>query len=130
MWAKRLTQTWILSRWKEIIFSAIYAYEINTSGSTIISHVKKNDNVLYLGLNSNRILVSILRNRRNRESTILKSIEDGAKTLFDIVSYTYAEVDRSFWIPAASNVKLHVDHLAEQDKLPKVLRVLLSNIHV
>nr|XP_027097335.1 uncharacterized protein LOC113716965 isoform X1 [Coffea arabica] len=65
------------------------------------------------------MLCGYLKNRRNRESTILKSIEDGAKTLFDIVSYTYAEVDRSFWIPAASNVKLHVDHLAEQDKLPK-----------
>ncbi|KAL3501751.1 hypothetical protein ACH5RR_036200 [Cinchona calisaya] len=69
------------------------------------------------------MLCGYLKNRRNRESTILKAIEDGAKTLFDIVSYTYAEVDRSFWIPAASNVKLHVDHLARQDKLPKEFSV-------
>ncbi|KAL6573722.1 hypothetical protein OROHE_002181 [Orobanche hederae] len=65
------------------------------------------------------MLCGYLKNRRNRESTILKSIEDGAKTLFDIVAYTYADVDRNLWIPAASNVQLHVDHLAQQNKLPK-----------
>ncbi|KAL3631347.1 hypothetical protein CASFOL_024331 [Castilleja foliolosa] len=65
------------------------------------------------------MLCGYLKNRRNRESTILKAIEDGAKTLFDIVARTYADVDRSLWIHAASNVRLHVDHLAEQNKLPK-----------
>ncbi|KAL6529215.1 hypothetical protein OROGR_014838 [Orobanche gracilis] len=65
------------------------------------------------------MLCGYLKNRRNRESTILKAIEDGAKTLFDIVAYTYADVDRNLWIPAASNVQLHVDHLAQQNKLPK-----------
>ncbi|CAA0809029.1 Metallo-hydrolase/oxidoreductase superfamily protein [Striga hermonthica] len=65
------------------------------------------------------MLCGYLKNRRSRESTISKAIENGAKTLFDIVSYTYADVDRSLWIPAASNVRLHVDHLAEQNKLPK-----------
>lgn len=74
----------------------------------------------------------IFRNRRARESSILKSIEDGAKTLFDIVAHTYSDVDRSLWIPASSNVRLHVDHLAQQDKLPKVgciiLMLLLSCI--
>nr|GEU72437.1 metallo-hydrolase/oxidoreductase superfamily protein [Tanacetum cinerariifolium] len=57
-------------------------------------------------------------NRRNREDTILKAIEAGSNTLFDIVAYTYADVDRAYWIPAASNVRLHVDHLAHQNKLP------------
>ncbi|KAK9277248.1 hypothetical protein L1049_006787 [Liquidambar formosana] len=65
------------------------------------------------------MLCGYLKNRRNRESTILKAIENGAETLFDIVSKTYSDVDRSFWIPAASNVRLHVDHLAQQNKLPK-----------
>ncbi|KAI3467064.1 hypothetical protein Pfo_023727 [Paulownia fortunei] len=65
------------------------------------------------------MLCGYLKNRRNRESTILKAIEDGAKTLFDIVAYTYADVDRSLWIHAASNVRLHVDHLALQNKLPQ-----------
>lgn len=65
------------------------------------------------------MLCGYLKNRRGRESSILKAIEDGANTLFDIVAYTYADVDRSFWIPAASNVRLHVDHLAQQDKLPQ-----------
>ncbi|XP_070042401.1 uncharacterized protein [Nicotiana tomentosiformis] len=64
------------------------------------------------------MLCGYLRNRRHRESTILKAIENGAKTLFDIVAYTYAEVDRSLWFYASSNVRLHVDHLALQDKLP------------
>lgn len=59
----------------------------------------------------------------------MKAIEDGAKTLFDIVSYTYADVDPSVWIPAASNVRLHVDHLAQQDKLPKVAIVLSAIFH-
>ncbi|OIT08806.1 hypothetical protein A4A49_45230, partial [Nicotiana attenuata] len=66
------------------------------------------------------MLCGYLKNRRYRESTILKAIENGAKTLFDIVSYTYAEVDRSLWFYASSNVRLHVDHLALQDKLPNV----------
>lgn len=66
------------------------------------------------------MLPGIFRNRRHRESTILKAIENGAKTLFDIVAYTYAEVDRSLWFYASSNVRLHVDHLALQDKLPNV----------
>ncbi|KAJ7943134.1 Metallo-beta-lactamase superfamily protein [Quillaja saponaria] len=66
-----------------------------------------------------QMLCGYLKNRRSREASILKAIEDGARTLFDIVANVYSEVDRSFWIPAASNVRLHVDHLAKQHKLPK-----------
>ncbi|KAM7468339.1 hypothetical protein LguiB_015901 [Lonicera macranthoides] len=65
------------------------------------------------------MLCGYLKNRRNRESSILKAIEAGAQTLYDIVAYTYADVDRTFWIPAASNVRLHVDYLALQNKLPQ-----------
>ncbi|KAM7274491.1 hypothetical protein ACFE04_016357 [Oxalis oulophora] len=65
------------------------------------------------------MLSSYLRNRRSREADILKTIENGANTLVDIISQVYAEVDRSLWVPASSNVRLHVEHLAEQDKLPK-----------
>ncbi|XP_047938254.1 uncharacterized protein LOC125185999 isoform X1 [Salvia hispanica] len=65
------------------------------------------------------MLCGYLKNRRKRESSILKAIEEGAKTLFDIVKHTYAEVDRSLWIHAASNVRLHVDHLALHNKLPQ-----------
>jgi len=72
-----------------------------------------------LNLWPKHMLCAYLKNRRSRESTILKAIENGAKTLFDIVAYTYANVDRGVWIAAASNVRLHVDHLAKQDKLPK-----------
>nr|XP_043606372.1 lactamase-like protein ptaB isoform X2 [Erigeron canadensis] len=65
------------------------------------------------------MLCGYLKNRRNREDTILKAIEAGSNTLFDIVACTYADVDRALWVHAASNVRLHVDHLAHQKKLPK-----------
>ncbi|XP_038719846.1 uncharacterized protein LOC120012485 isoform X2 [Tripterygium wilfordii] len=65
------------------------------------------------------MLCGYLKNRRSREASILKAIENGAQTLFEIVADVYSNVDRSFWIPAASNVRLHMDHLAQQDKLPK-----------
>ncbi|KAH7571153.1 hypothetical protein JRO89_XS05G0260800 [Xanthoceras sorbifolium] len=65
------------------------------------------------------MLCGYLKNRRSREASVLKAIENGAQTLFDIVANVYAEVDRSLWIPASSNVRLAVDHLAEQKKLPK-----------
>lgn len=51
----------------------------------------------------------------------MAAIEGGARTLFDIVAKVYADVDRRAWIPASWNVRLHVDHLAQQDKLPKVI---------
>ncbi|KAL5553130.1 hypothetical protein UlMin_040531 [Ulmus minor] len=70
------------------------------------------------------MLCGYLKNRRSREAAILKAIESGAKTLFDIVSNVYSEVDPRFWIPASSNVRLHVDHLAQQDKLPKDFSIL------
>ncbi|XAR72330.1 Hydroxyacylglutathione hydrolase [Bertholletia excelsa] len=76
------------------------------------------------------MLCSYLKNRRSRESTILKAIENGAQTLFDIVAYTYADVDRRLWIPAASNVRLHVDHLAQQDRLPRIFQFRNSRRHV
>ncbi|WCJ24485.1 Metallo-hydrolase/oxidoreductase superfamily protein [Euphorbia peplus] len=65
------------------------------------------------------LLCAYLKNRRSRETTILKAIENGAKSLFDIVASVYCDVDRSLWISASSNVQLHVDHLAQQNKLPQ-----------
>ncbi|KAI5004398.1 hypothetical protein ZWY2020_031641 [Hordeum vulgare] len=65
------------------------------------------------------MLCGYLKNRKAREASILQSIENGAQTLFDIVSKTYCDVDRKLWVPASFNVRLHVDHLNSQDKLPK-----------
>ncbi|CAN0876187.1 Beta-lactamase-like protein 2 homolog [Linum grandiflorum] len=65
------------------------------------------------------MLCGYLKNRRSREASILKAIEMGNKTLIDIVANVYSKVDRSFWIPAASNVRLHVAHLADRGKLPQ-----------
>ncbi|XP_057424056.1 uncharacterized protein LOC130717730 isoform X2 [Lotus japonicus] len=66
-----------------------------------------------------QMLCGYLKNRRSREANILEAIQGGAKTLFDIVAYVYSDVDRRAWIYASSNVRLHVDHLAHQHKLPK-----------
>ncbi|KAL2561501.1 hypothetical protein AAZX31_20G105800 [Glycine max] len=66
-----------------------------------------------------QMLCGYLKNRRSREANIVKAIEGGAKSLFDIIVYVYSDVDRRAWIAASSNVRLHVDHLAQQHKLPK-----------
>ncbi|OMO50145.1 Beta-lactamase-like protein [Corchorus olitorius] len=76
------------------------------------------------------MLCGYLKNRRSREATILNTIENGAETLFDIVSKVYSGVDQKFWISAASNVRLHVDHLAQQKKLPKNEKAVKSIIYV
>ncbi|EOA39280.1 hypothetical protein CARUB_v10012289mg [Capsella rubella] len=65
------------------------------------------------------MLCGYLENRRNREESILKATEDGAQTLFDIVASVYASVDRRFWWAASSNVRLHIDNLAVENKLPE-----------
>ncbi|XP_068643609.1 uncharacterized protein [Aristolochia californica] len=70
-----------------------------------------------------RMLCGYLKHRRDREYSILKAIENGAETLFDIISKSYADVDLRLWLPASSNVRLHVDYLAQQDKLPKEFSV-------
>lgn len=64
--------------------------------------------------------VFLFRHRRDRELSILKAIGSGAETLFDIISISYANVDTKLWFPASSNVRLHVEHLAYQEMLPKV----------
>lgn len=65
------------------------------------------------------MLCGYLKNRRDRESSVLNAIEGGKTTLFDIVATVYKNVDRGLWFAAASNVRLHVEHLAQQNRLPK-----------
>ncbi|KAJ8445605.1 hypothetical protein Cgig2_018546 [Carnegiea gigantea] len=67
------------------------------------------------------MLCGYLKNRRDRESSVLNAIEEGKTTLFDIVATVYKNVDRGLWFAAASNVRLHVEHLAQQNRLPKIL---------
>lgn len=66
-----------------------------------------------------RMLCGYLKHRRDRESSILKAIESGAETIYDIITKVYADVDTKLWLLASSNVRLHVDYLAHQEKLPK-----------
>ncbi|KAF3328902.1 Beta-lactamase-like protein 2 [Carex littledalei] len=66
-----------------------------------------------------RMLCGYLKHRRDREASILNSIENGARSMFHIISEVYANVDKKLWLLASSNVKLHVDYLNYQNKLPK-----------
>ncbi|KAI9078534.1 hypothetical protein K1719_039472 [Acacia pycnantha] len=102
-----------------------------TSGGSMTEYFKTTYNFLELSPHSlismhgrinlwpKHMLCGYLKNRRSREANILAAIEGGARTLFDIVANVYSDVDRRAWIPASSNVRLHVDHLAQQDMLPK-----------
>ncbi|MQL74344.1 hypothetical protein Taro_006705, partial [Colocasia esculenta] len=76
-----------------------------------------------------RMLCGYLKHRRDRELSILNVIEDGAETLFDIIVRTYSDVDVKLWLPASSNVRLHVDHLASQGKLPKEKQCVAFSAH-
>ncbi|GLJ09982.1 hypothetical protein SUGI_0119590 [Cryptomeria japonica] len=64
------------------------------------------------------LLSGYVKHRKQREAKVLKAVEDGASTLYEIVSKAYTDVNHTMWIAAASNVKLHVEHLAYQQKLP------------
>nr|XP_010926009.1 uncharacterized protein LOC105048409 isoform X3 [Elaeis guineensis] len=66
-----------------------------------------------------QMLCGYLKHRRDRELSILRAIESGAETLFDIIAKSYPGLDIKLWLLASSNVRLHVDHLAHQQKLPK-----------
>jgi hypothetical protein len=65
------------------------------------------------------MLCGYLKNRRSREKSILKATVDGAQTLYDIVAKVYSSVDRKFWWAASSNVRLHIEKLAVENKLPE-----------
>ncbi|KAH9306208.1 hypothetical protein KI387_010612, partial [Taxus chinensis] len=64
------------------------------------------------------LLCGYVKHRKQREAKVLKAIEGGARTLYEVVSKAYTDVHHNMWIGAASNVKLHVEHLAYQQKLP------------
>lgn len=64
--------------------------------------------------------VLVSRNRRSRETSILDAIKDGAETLYEIVEQVYPGLDLSLRFAAAYNVRLHVEHLAQNGKLPAV----------
>ncbi|KAK9705195.1 hypothetical protein RND81_07G040100 [Saponaria officinalis] len=59
-----------------------------------------------------------LKNRRYRGASVLKAIENGGTTLFDIVSTLQKSNGRPKWIPP-SDVRLHVEYLAQQHRLPE-----------
>ncbi|CAA0241548.1 unnamed protein product [Arabidopsis thaliana] len=65
------------------------------------------------------MLCGYLKNRRSREKSILKATVDGAQTLYDIVAKVYSSVDRKFWWAASSNVRLHIEKLAVENRLPE-----------
>lgn len=66
-----------------------------------------------------KLLCGYIKHRKERETKVLKAIESGATTLYEVVSNAYTDVLPVMWVGAASNVRLHVEHLAYQQKLPE-----------
>ncbi|XP_002991474.2 uncharacterized protein LOC9639588 [Selaginella moellendorffii] len=66
-----------------------------------------------------QLLKGYIKHRQTREATILKAIEAGATSAFAIVSSAYKQTNILLWPAALINVKVHVDHLQRQQKLPQ-----------
>ncbi|CAM6127729.1 unnamed protein product [Calypogeia fissa] len=64
------------------------------------------------------MLNGYIKHREGRELKILKVIEAGARSAFEIVSSAYADTPANLWPWALANVKLHVEHLKLNGKLP------------
>lgn len=107
-----------------VAFWILFPYPIQMYSACFLPYMKgfsfKKQHACFKTLYAFWSSLCLPRNRRAREASILQSIENGAQTLFDIVSKTYSDVDRKLWIPASFNVRLHVDHLNSLHKLPKV----------
>ncbi len=58
-----------------------------------------------------------LAHRRMREAAILSRVQQGARTVNDIVAAIYADVDPRLHGAAALSTRAHLDHLVEQGKL-------------
>lgn len=69
------------------------------------------------------MLRGYIRHREAREVEILRCINQGARTAFEIVSQAYADSPPFVWMAALSNVKLHVDHLNQLQLLPQAFSV-------
>ncbi|KAI5061533.1 hypothetical protein GOP47_0024038 [Adiantum capillus-veneris] len=65
-----------------------------------------------------QMLRGYIRYREAREAKILSSINQGARTAFQVVSQAYSDTPPALWIAALSNAKLHVDHLNQLQQLP------------
>eukprot|EP00850_Spirogloea_muscicola_P013793 SM000095S25007 [mRNA] locus=s95:491904:498702:+ [translate_table: standard] len=65
------------------------------------------------------MLQSYLRDRVQREEKILRAIEEGASTAYQVVSAAYSDTPPDLWPYALSNVMLHVRRLSEAQSLPQ-----------
>eukprot|EP00250_Pteridium_aquilinum_P000135 c10153_g1_i1 orf=645-2117(-) len=72
------------------------------------------------------MLNGYIRHREAREAKILRCINEGAHTAFEVVSQVYADTPPALWMAALSNVRLHVDHLNELQQLPQVITYVLT----
>ena len=58
-----------------------------------------------------------LAHRKMREAAILQRVQQGARSVTDIVAAIYADVDPKLHGAAALSTRAHLDHLVEQEKL-------------
>ena len=61
-----------------------------------------------------------LAHRRMREEAIRARVQQGARSVDEIVASIYADVDPKLHGAAALSTTAHLDHLVEQGKLRKV----------
>ncbi|CAM5999517.1 unnamed protein product [Sphagnum balticum] len=64
------------------------------------------------------MLHTYIKHWEEREAKVLKAIEEGAKTAYEVVAQAYNDTPGAFWPAALMNVKLHIEHLDYIHKLP------------
>jgi len=68
--------------------------------------------------NGQKLLQYYLNHRIEREDAILDAIKNGAENLDQIVAKVYTDVPNQMWEYAKRNIQLHLDKLADEDRLP------------
>lgn len=65
-----------------------------------------------------QMLQNYVRHREAREAMVLNAIQKGARTAYQAVSQAYQDTPAAYWPAALSNVKLHINHLHNLNRLP------------
>ncbi len=60
---------------------------------------------------------AFMTHRKMREESIYKRLEQGDRTIMDVVRAVYADVDQRLYPAAAMSTLAHVEHLIEQDRV-------------
>lgn len=64
-----------------------------------------------------------ISHRKERIAEVRAAVDAGDRTVDEIVSRVYADVDRSVWFAARGSVRAQLDYLSEQGALPTDMRL-------